>query len=119
MKKVTLIISALIILTGFSTSFADNTVEGVAKTVTISGKVIDKTDNETLAGALILIEGTDIETYTDFDGNFTISGILPDKYTIKCLMISYNEYEEEIEIDQFTENIKFQLENLNTSNSAR
>lgn len=112
MKKVTIIILSLIFLSGISSAIADNTGEGAVKTVTLSGKVIDKTNHEKLAGALIRIEGTDLETYTDFDGNFTISGLLPDTYKVKCSMISYSDCEEEIKIDQKAGDIEISLENL-------
>lgn len=119
MKKVTLIILSIIFLSGISSAFADNTREGAVKTVTLSGKVVDKTNQETLAGALITIEGSCLETYTDFEGNFTISGLLPDTYTIKCSMISYSDREEQIEIDETTKDFEIKLENFGTSTSAR
>ena len=119
MKKVTLIILSFIFLSGNSSVFADNTGEGAATTVTLSGKVIDTTNQETLAGALISIEGTCIETYTDFDGNFSISGLLPDTYTVKCSMISYSDLEEEIEIDQKTGDIEIKLQNVTADHSKR
>ena len=105
------IIAMLAITTLATQTFADGTGGNAAKPVTLSGQVIDKTNQETLAGALIRIEGTDIETYTDFEGNFSISGILPDTYKIKCSMISYTEKEVEIEIDQKVKNLEIQLEN--------
>lgn len=119
MRKVTIILAVLFFLAGNSAIFADNNGAGPSKTVAISGKVIDKSNSETLAGALIRIEGTDIETYSDFDGNFTIKGILPDTYKIKCSMISYSDREEEIEIDQATETIEIHLESISADKSAR
>jgi len=111
MKKVTLIITAFIFSAFISVTFADNTNGEAPKTVTISGKVIDKTSQEALAGALVKIDGIEKEVYTDLDGNFTINGIAPDTYKIKCSMISYSEQEEEIEIDQKVKNLEIQLEN--------
>jgi len=112
MKKITIIILSFILLVGINSAFADNTGDGTPKTVSLSGKVIDKSNQETLAGALIRIEGTDLETYTDFDGNFTINGLLPDTYKVKCSMISYSDIEEEIEIDQKSSNIEIKLQNV-------
>lgn len=112
MKKVALIILSIIFFTAVSSAFTDNTGDGAPKTVSLSGKVIDKSNQETLAGALIRIEGTDLETYTDFDGNFTFTGLLPDTYKVKCSMISYSDIEEEIEIDQKSNNIEIKLQNV-------
>ena len=112
MKKVTIIILSFILIAGINSVFADNTGDGAPKTVNLSGKVVDKSNQETLAGALIRIEGTDLETYTDFDGNFTISGLLPDTYKVTCSMISYSDIEEEIEIDQKSNKIEIKLENV-------
>lgn len=112
MKKITLIIASFIAAAMISTVYADNTGNEPPKTVNISGAVVDKTNQEALAGALVKIEGTDIEVYTDLDGKFTISGIVPDTYKIKCSMISYIETEEEIVIRQKSEKLEIQLQNL-------
>lgn len=111
MKKITLIISVLVFSAFITSAYADNTNGEAPKTVTISGKVIDKASQEALAGALVKIDGIEKEVYTDLDGNFSISGIAPDTYKIKCSMISYSEQEEEIEIDQKVKNLEIQLEN--------
>ena len=54
---------------------------------TISGIVTDKDLNETLAGAVISINGQKI--YTDLDGNFTLSNISNGTHEITVIMISY------------------------------
>ena len=54
----------------------------------IRGKVIDKGTGEELIGATIYLEGTNIGTTTDFDGNFSLitpAGV----HTIVCSFISY------------------------------
>jgi len=118
MKKVKLIISFLLI-SGIIAVYAGIGEGNAPKTVTLTGKVTDKANHETLAGALITVEGTNIETYTDFDGNFTISGLIPDTYKIKCTMISYNDNEEEVVIDKASKDINIPLENVSASKSAR
>lgn len=65
-------------------------VEAPAAATTFEGKVTDFTTGESLAGAEVSIEGTDIKAYTDLDGNFVISGVKPGKYNIICSLISYN-----------------------------
>ena len=68
---------------------------------TISGVVLDKTTNETLIGASVIVVNENRGTSTDFDGAFQIEyNSLPLK-----LEISYIGYEKnEIEIDQNTPN---------------
>lgn len=64
--------------------------ESPAAVTAIEGKVIDMTTGETLAGAEITIEGTDMKAYTDLDGHFSIERVKPGKYNIICSLISYN-----------------------------
>lgn len=63
-------------------------VANVARTIT--GKVYDLSSGEALAGAEVIIEGTEVKTYSDLDGNFTITALQPGKYNIICSLISYN-----------------------------
>ncbi len=95
MKKqiITLLLVALV---GFT--FADN--DGTAKkttsaktpaqTISITGNVNDFNSGESLAGVEVKIEGTDLKTYTDFDGNFSFENIKPGTYNIIASYISYN-----------------------------
>ncbi len=55
----------------------------------IKGVVTDAKTNERLVGATILLEGTNIGSITDFDGNYLIENIAPGTYTIRCSFISY------------------------------
>lgn len=119
MKTASIVIIAFVFLTGISTVFAGNTGEKVPKTATLSGKVVDKCSQEALVGVLIKIEGLDLETYTDLDGNFTISGIIPDTYKVKCSMISYIGIEEEVQIDKATEDIEISLQNVTAEQATR
>jgi hypothetical protein len=55
----------------------------------ISGKVIDNKTGESLVGAIISIEGTEIKTYTDFNGDFLINSVEPGNYNLIVSLISY------------------------------
>ncbi|MFZ4549649.1 MAG: carboxypeptidase-like regulatory domain-containing protein, partial [Bacteroidales bacterium] len=55
----------------------------------ISGKVIDNKTGESLVGVAISVEGTDIKTYSDLDGNFEISSLTPGNYNLILSLISY------------------------------
>ncbi|NOX47984.1 MAG: carboxypeptidase-like regulatory domain-containing protein [Chlorobi bacterium] len=97
MKKTFSVIFALIIAFG---SYADNegnktkTVKSPepssVETMSISGTVLDMVSGETLTGVQISIEGTNIKTYTDFDGNYTVKNLAPGKYNIIASYVSYN-----------------------------
>lgn len=112
MKKTALILATLVLSVIFTGTYADKTGGEVPKTMTISGSVIDEASQEAIAGALVRIDGIEKEIYTDLDGNFTITGIAPDTYKIKCSMISYTECEKEIKFDQASEEIVISLQNV-------
>jgi outer membrane receptor for ferrienterochelin and colicins len=119
MKKFRIVLLAIVLFAAISTTFADKKGDKAPKLVTLSGKVIDKTSQEALAGALIRVEGTDIEVYTDLDGNFSISGLMPDTYTVKCSMISYSDREEEVKIDNKAGNLRISLQDVAAEQVSR
>lgn len=57
----------------------------------ISGKVIDISDNQPLAGVQIIVDGLDKVYYTDFDGNYSIKDLPQGEYSIKFRMTSFSE----------------------------
>lgn len=54
------------------------------------GKVIDKTSNEPLIGANIIILGTDLGAATNAQGEFVINNIPPNTYQVRASVIGYN-----------------------------
>lgn len=58
-------------------------------TAVLTGKVLDNITGETLAGVAVAIEGTELQVYTDLDGNFSINNIEPGTYNLILSMISY------------------------------
>ena len=60
------------------------------QTGSISGKITDKSNNEELIGANVLVTGTTIGASTDIDGKYNIKGLDEGNYTIKISYISYN-----------------------------
>ena len=55
---------------------------------TVTGLVMDGTNNETAIGASIIVPGTTVGTVTDFDGRFTIE--VPDgKFILQVSMVGY------------------------------
>lgn len=61
-----------------------------AQTGKIVGKIIDSKTGETLPGATVLIEGTTKGASADFDGNFSLNGLQPGKYTLIASYITYD-----------------------------
>jgi len=117
MKK--LFITLLLLATvGATFAGKDNTNEpsntpAVAQTVTLSGKVIDLSTNETLTGVEINIEGTDIKVYSDLDGNFEIKNVKPGDYNIVASYISYKKSLVENFNAETNSNVEIKLEAAN------
>ena len=56
----------------------------------IKGVVIDKNSKETLIGAVITVDGTNVKAITDIDGNFQLDGLKKDKtYTLYINYVGY------------------------------
>ncbi len=111
MNKIIVLLVSLAFTAYSSDIFAGNDSGNAPKTVSVTGTVIDKTNQEAIAGVLVKIEGTELEAYTDLDGKFSFNGLIPDTYKIKCSMISYTETEEEIELEKSTKKLEIQLQN--------
>lgn len=95
MKKIFLTIIAIAIAT---ITFANNTGDNSetpknpatpTQTINLTGKVLDVASGEALAGVEITIEGTDLKTYTDFDGNYNFENVKPGTFNIIASFISY------------------------------
>lgn len=95
MKK--LILLTIIALLGFSTNTvtakekADMAVavEVSAASTQLKGVVFDKVTRESLAGAMIELNGTKV--YTDLEGNFTLNNVCNGPCEIKINLISYEQ----------------------------
>ena len=55
----------------------------------LKGVVIDKNSKETLIGAVISIEGTDVKAVTDMNGNFSFEGLKDGTYTLYIKYVGY------------------------------
>ncbi len=66
------------------------TIVSQAQTGKIIGKIVDAKTGETLPGATVLIEGTTKGVSSDFDGNFSLGGLQPGKYTLIASYITYD-----------------------------
>lgn len=62
---------------------------GLSQTGTIKGRIFDKTNNEPLPFSNIYIEGTDIGSTSDYDGNFIIAAVKPGFYQLTASSLGY------------------------------
>jgi len=96
--------SLLISFTTFANSDAnDKTAKKTAEEATsatvsleITGNVIDKANNETLAGVVVYVDGEKV--YTDLNGVFRLSRLTPGKHEVKAELISYEPSIMEIDV---------------------
>jgi outer membrane receptor for ferrienterochelin and colicin len=61
-----------------------------AQTGGIRGVVFDATNNETLVGAAVVIQGTYVGVTTDFDGQYRLEALQPGTYSLQFSFISYD-----------------------------
>lgn len=99
MKKFVLLFIALVVVgleshaINVVTHEGDKELDAAAiatiKTTSLSGIVLDTETGEALAGVAIRFEGSSETVYTDFDGNFKISNVVPGNYNVLSSYISY------------------------------
>ncbi len=64
----------------------------------IKGVVLNKENNETLAGATVLIEGTQIGTSSTQDGQFVINNLIVGEYTLSASFVGFNVQKKKIQV---------------------
>jgi hypothetical protein len=80
---------------------------------TLSGKVVDKITGEALAGVEIKLMGTEIKTYTDFEGNFELKNLSTGAHALKVDYISYQNVVENVFVkDENSTSITLKLKNV-------
>ncbi len=62
----------------------------------LTGSVVDEKNNESLAGAAIVVDGK--KYYSDLDGNFSIKDVKPGKYELVVELISYEPVSMQVEL---------------------
>ena len=93
--KTQVLVIALVLFVGLNSFKSDKKASEAATTESsmlnnsITGLVIDNSTGEALAGVEISIEGTQLKTYTDFDGKFAFESIQPGDYKVCTKYISY------------------------------
>ena len=85
-----LLILLLIFISNYSMGVGPENSAISSNLTIIEGKVIDENTGEGLPGVEVKLLGSEKVIYTDFDGNFSIEGIIPGSYSLSADYISYN-----------------------------
>lgn len=72
--------------------------ESVAAQQQISGRVVDANGQQPVAGAQVVIEGTQQGTVTDNRGAFTLSNLSSGEVTVRVVMLGYHEIERTVAV---------------------
>ncbi len=88
----------------------DKTADTKATTMQLAGTISDEVSGESLVGVEVKIEGTDLKTYTDFDGHFSFDGVKPGEYKIVTNYISYEKKAKELNVNANADDIKIKLQ---------
>lgn len=116
MKKV---IFALLIAFVSTTVFAEKAeVKSTTSTETksesavfsLTGNVIDEVSGEALVGVEVKIDGSDVKTYTDFDGHFVINNLKAGDCKLVTSYTSYNKNEKSLQVNSKTNQVKIELQ---------
>ncbi|MDD2382388.1 MAG: carboxypeptidase-like regulatory domain-containing protein [Mariniphaga sp.] len=86
---------------------------GNTAAVALSGTITDSVSGELLVGVEVKIEGTDTKTYTDLDGNFLFSQVVPGEYKLVTNYISYKQNVETLKVNHTNNKVRIKLENSN------
>lgn len=65
----------------------DSTTTALAQQ--LKGNVVDKNSHETLIGAVVTVEGTNLKAVTDIDGNFQLNGLKKSTYTLYINLLKF------------------------------
>jgi len=82
-------------------------------TIVLAGSIVDQKSGESLVGVEVKIEGTDMKTYTDFDGNFSFENVKPGEYKLVTSYISYQQNAQELTVNSNENDIKIKLQTSN------
>ncbi len=90
-KSLFVITFIAIVSTAFATNDSKPEAKAPAATSIMSGTVLDAATGEALVGAVVEVEGTDLKTYTDLNGEFTLKDVKVGECNLKVNYISYRE----------------------------
>lgn len=65
---------------------------------TITGRVVDAASGQPIAGARVIVVGTNIGTATNSSGTYTLRGVTPGPATVRITSIGYGERREQVNV---------------------
>lgn len=107
-----LLVFAVVAVNATDKKGKDTESKGAATTV-LTGSISDELSGESLVGVEVKLEGTDLKTYTDFDGNFSFKNVKPGEYKITSSYISYEKSTREMKVSSSDNKVKIQLQTSN------
>ena len=84
-----------------------------ATTTAVKGTIADEKSGEALVGVEIKLEGTDLKTYSDFDGNFSFNNVKSGEYKLVANYISYEKETKTLNISPNMNDLKIKLHSSN------
>lgn len=115
MKKLALIILLAINVIAVNAKEKDSKPGETETTATmiLTGSVADQNSGESLVGVEVKIEGTDLKTYTDFDGKFAFKNVKPGEHKLVANYISYQKKTEVLTVSAEEKELKIKLQSSN------
>ncbi len=118
MKKIAVsLILMFFVYTGFTKNENEKSETKTASelaVVDLTGTITDEKTGELLVGVQVCLKGTELKTYTDFDGNFTFKDVKKGNYDIVSTYISYEkELVENVHADQTKNQVEIKLHTSN------
>ena len=112
MKKV---IFALLVAFASTSAFAEKTEtktdsKAEVAVLSLSGNIIDEVSGEALVGVEVKVDGSDLKTYTDFDGHFVIDNLKAGNCKLVASYTSYNKSEKTFQMNSKNNQVKIELQ---------
>jgi hypothetical protein len=110
MKKV---IFAFLVAFATTSAFAEKAetkTDSEAAVISLSGNIIDEVSGEALVGVEVKVDGTDVKTYTDFDGHFVIDNLKSGDCKLVASYTSYNKSEKTFTVNSKNNQVKIELQ---------
>lgn len=80
-----------------------------AAVLSLSGNIIDEVSGEALVGVEVKVDGTEVKTYTDFDGHFVFDNLKAGECKLVTNYTSYNKKEKTLKVDSKSNQVKIEL----------
>lgn len=111
MKKVILVILVALATTSAFAEKVESKTDSKAEAVvlSLSGNVIDEVSGEALVGVEVKVDGSDLKTYTDFDGHFVINNVKSGECKLVATYPSYNKNEKTLNMNSKNNQVKIEL----------